>query len=58
VILDAKLMILRCHFSKVRDEAVKKLGVNGPEFSAVKYATQVVAGTNFFIKVNIGCAQC
>ncbi|KAM5181835.1 cystatin-A-like isoform 1-T1 [Mantella aurantiaca] len=39
---------------KVKEEFVKKSGMNAGEFKAVLVATQVVAGTNYFFKVDVG----
>ncbi|XP_064618341.1 cystatin-B-like [Liolophura sinensis] len=40
---------------KVRPQAVRKSeGRNFSEFTATHYKSQVVAGTNFFIKVSLG----
>ncbi|XP_075399458.1 cystatin-B-like [Tenrec ecaudatus] len=39
---------------KVRCEVEEKEHKKFPEFKAVEYKSQVVAGTNFFIKVHVG----
>ncbi|XP_069801326.1 cystatin-A-like [Dendropsophus ebraccatus] len=39
---------------KVKSEFEKKSGTNAAEFKAKKYASQVVAGTNYYIKVSTG----
>ncbi|KAH8020336.1 hypothetical protein HPB51_000786 [Rhipicephalus microplus] len=38
---------------KVRSDVEKKLGQNFAEFTPVNYRTQVVNGTNYFVKVSI-----
>ncbi|KAM9332630.1 cystatin-A-like [Pholidichthys leucotaenia] len=38
---------------KVKDEALKSIG-NAQEFKPVEYRSQVVAGTNYIIKVHTG----
>ena len=38
----------------VKADTEKKLGTTFTDFDAVKYKTQVVAGTNYFIKVKVG----
>ncbi|NP_001091423.3 uncharacterized protein LOC100049121 [Xenopus laevis] len=43
---------------KVKAEFVQKSGVNSSVFEAVSYKTQVVAGTNYFIKAHIGGNKC
>ncbi|OCT91399.1 cystatin-B [Xenopus laevis] len=43
---------------KVKAEFLEKSGVNTSLFKAVSYKTQQVAGTNYFIKVNIGDDKC
>ena len=40
--------------NKVRAEFEGKVGQNFGEFTAVKVSRQVVAGTNFFVKVGTG----
>ncbi|KAF1386320.1 hypothetical protein PFLUV_G00093450 [Perca fluviatilis] len=44
-----------CH--QVKTQVEKKTGANYVEFKAVKYRSQVVAGTNFLIKVHVGGAN-
>ncbi|XP_069802088.1 cystatin-B-like [Dendropsophus ebraccatus] len=39
---------------KVKAAFEAKSGVNTAEFKAVTFATQVVAGTNYFVKVSLG----
>ncbi|XP_018427569.1 PREDICTED: leukocyte cysteine proteinase inhibitor 1-like [Nanorana parkeri] len=39
---------------KVKGEFIKKTGQNTSEFKAVLLCTQVVAGTNYIVKVKIG----
>ncbi|MEE6518981.1 hypothetical protein FKM82_030351 [Ascaphus truei] len=39
---------------KIKPQVEEKDGRNFGKFKAVKYASQVVAGTNLFIKVNEG----
>ena len=39
---------------EVKAQTEQKLGATYPEFEAVKYKTQVVAGTNYLIKVKVG----
>ncbi|XP_031163711.1 cystatin-A5-like isoform X3 [Sander lucioperca] len=41
-----------CH--QVKTQVEKKTGANYVEYKAVKYRSQVVAGTNFLIKVHVG----
>ena len=38
----------------VKDAVVTKLGSQPPEMRATHYKTQVVAGTNYFVRVHIG----
>ncbi|KAK4288118.1 hypothetical protein Pmani_038835 [Petrolisthes manimaculis] len=40
--------------NNVREEVEKELGHSVTEFSLISYKTQVVAGTNYFAKVDIG----
>nr|XP_037281227.1 cystatin-A2-like [Rhipicephalus microplus] len=42
---------------KVRSDVEKKLGQNFAEFTPVNYRTQVVNGTNYFVKVRVGSDQ-
>ncbi|KAI8999285.1 cystatin [Gaertneriomyces semiglobifer] len=39
---------------RVRPDLEKRVGRTFPKYHAVKYATQVVAGLNFFIAVDVG----
>ncbi|XP_052014561.1 cystatin-A-like [Apodemus sylvaticus] len=39
---------------KVRPQLEKEINERYEKFEAVEYKTQVVAGVNFFIKVNVG----
>lgn len=41
----------------VRAEVETKAGKNFAEFVAVEYSTQLVAGTNYFVKVHIGSEE-
>ena len=41
----------------VKQQTEQKLGTTFAEFEAVKYKTQVVAGTNYLIKVKVGPEQ-
>ncbi|EGD82294.1 hypothetical protein PTSG_02962 [Salpingoeca rosetta] len=45
---------LRSVVSQVRGDIEAKAGKQFETFEPVSYATQVVAGTHFFIKVNVG----
>ncbi|XP_069801657.1 cystatin-A1-like [Dendropsophus ebraccatus] len=38
----------------IKSEFLKKSGVNATTFQAVAYKSQVVAGTNYFVKVSLG----
>ncbi|KAH7948131.1 cystatin-A2 [Rhipicephalus sanguineus] len=42
---------------KVRSDVENKLGQTFAEFTPVNYKTQVVNGTNYFIKVRVGSDQ-
>ncbi|XP_075551954.1 cystatin-A2-like [Dermacentor variabilis] len=42
---------------KVRSDVENKLGQNFEEFTPVNYRTQVVNGTNYFVKVRVGSDQ-
>lgn len=39
---------------QIKEEAEKKAETKFPQFVAVSYKTQLVAGTNYFIKVDVG----
>ncbi|KAG8450061.1 hypothetical protein GDO86_002615 [Hymenochirus boettgeri] len=39
---------------QMKGEFLKQSGVNASVFKAIEYKTQVVAGTNYFIKVHLG----
>ena len=39
---------------EVKAQTEQQFGATYPEFEAVKYKTQVVAGTNYLIKVKVG----
>ena len=41
----------------IRDEFERKTGNNPPVFQLISYTEQVVAGTNYFVKVRIGRRQ-
>ncbi|XP_071989372.1 cystatin-A-like [Engystomops pustulosus] len=41
----------------IKPEFLKKSGINATKFKATKYKTQVVAGTNYFVKVDVGGGQ-
>ncbi|XP_075707368.1 stefin-C-like [Rhinoderma darwinii] len=43
--------------NSVKCEFLKKSGVNAKTFQAVKYISQVVAGTNYLVKVRLGKDQ-
>ncbi|XP_078512755.1 cystatin-B-like [Lissotriton helveticus] len=40
---------------QLKADVEKHSGENYNEFVAIEYKTQVVAGTNYFIKVHVGC---
>ena len=42
-----------CCYMQVREEVETKAGKKFAEFLAIEYSTQVVAGTNYFVKVRI-----
>ena len=42
---------------EMKAQTEQKLGATFSEFEAVKYKTQVVAGTNYMIKVKVGPEQ-
>ena len=42
---------------ELKAQTEQKLGATFSEFEAVKYKTQVVAGTNYMIKVRVGPEQ-
>ncbi|KAH6928738.1 hypothetical protein HPB50_018864 [Hyalomma asiaticum] len=42
---------------KVRSDVENKLGQTFTEFTPVNYRTQVVNGTNYFVKVRVGADQ-
>ena len=42
---------------EMKQQTEQKLGATFTEFEAVKYKTQVVAGTNYLIKVKVGPDQ-
>ena len=42
---------------ELKAQTEQKLGATFSEFEAVKYKTQVVAGTNYMIKVKVGPEQ-
>ncbi|XP_075448983.1 cystatin-A-like [Ascaphus truei] len=39
---------------KIKPQVIKMDGRNFGKFKAVKYASQVVAGINYFVKVDVG----
>ncbi|XP_056416205.1 cystatin-A1-like [Hyla sarda] len=41
----------------IKSEFLKQSGVNAAEFKAMKYKSQVVAGTNYFVRVWLGGDQ-
>ena len=43
--------------NSVKQQTEQKLGKTFTEFKALKYKTQVVAGTNYLIKVKVGPEQ-
>ena len=45
------MLILNIVSFKMKEEAEKKAGTKFPQFVAVSYKTQLVAGVNYFIKV-------
>ena len=45
------IILLMYFFIQVREACEAKAGLSFEEFTAVTYKTQVVAGTNFFVKV-------
>ncbi|MEE6473396.1 hypothetical protein FKM82_009998 [Ascaphus truei] len=42
---------------QIKPQVVQKDGRNFEKFKAEQYATQVVAGINYFIKVDVGCEE-
>lgn len=42
---------------EMKQQTEQKLGKTFSEFEAVKYTTQVVAGTNYLVKVKVGPEQ-
>jgi len=43
---------------KLRGEIEGKAGKKFEQFQAHSYGTQVVAGTNYFVKINVGGDEC
>lgn len=44
--------------NQVRADLEGKVGKSFVEYTAVSYTSQVVAGTNFFVKVSVGGDEC
>ncbi|KAL3882918.1 hypothetical protein ACJMK2_029220 [Sinanodonta woodiana] len=44
--------------AELQDEIEKRTGKNYAAFTALKYASQLVAGTNYFIKIKVGPSEC
>ncbi|KAK3582043.1 hypothetical protein CHS0354_025649 [Potamilus streckersoni] len=44
--------------AEFREEIEQKTGKNFAEFEALKFASQLVAGTNYFIKIKVGPSEC
>ncbi|OCT93616.1 cystatin-A isoform X3 [Xenopus laevis] len=42
---------------QVKEDVVNKIGRNVSTFEVVQVATQVVAGTNYFLKVKVACDE-
>ncbi|XP_071989373.1 cystatin-A-like [Engystomops pustulosus] len=43
---------------EIKPEFLNKCRINVTKFKATKYKTQVVAGTNYFVKVKVGGGRC
>jgi len=45
---------IQCLVDRIRSDLEGKAGKSFSQFSAVSYRSQVVAGTNYFVKIHVG----